>query len=151
MSADSKVIRFETCRFDDLSALQLHEILRVRAEVFALEQRCLYLDPDEHDLEAIHVRGLLNGHLVAYARYFPKGDAIKIGRVLTTAAVRGTGAGKQLMRFTLDHIGARPCILEAQAYLASFYAAFGFRSTGPIYELDNIPHLPMRRTATTEP
>ncbi|MSR74944.1 MAG: GNAT family N-acetyltransferase [Planctomycetes bacterium] len=145
MAATPNSITFEALRFDELSTQQLHEILRTRAEVFVLEQRCFYLDPDEHDAESLHVCGRLQGRLVAYARCFPHGGATKIGRVLTTQEVRGTGAGKTLMLTALNLIGRGPFVLEAQAYLERFYAGFGFITTGPVYSLDDMPHIPMRR------
>jgi ElaA protein len=149
MGASDSEIQFTSVEFADLSPSLLHEILRRRAEVFVVEQHCFYLDPDDHDAESRHVIGWLNGRVVAGARHFPYGNARKIGRVLTTLEIRGTGAGRALMRAVLEDIGPRETVLEAQAHLEHFYASLGWKKEGAVYDLDGIPHVFMRRAANT--
>lgn len=145
MPADSPPVQFTAHSFADLTPALLHEILRRRAEVFVMEQRCFYLDPDEHDAEARHIVGWQDGRIVAGARHFPWQGLRKIGRVLTTSAVRGTGTGRALMRAVLEDIGPHETVLEAQAYLQRFYESFGWKAEGGVYALDDMPHIFMRR------
>lgn len=140
-------IRFTAHEFSALTPALLHEILRRRAEVFILEQNCFYLDPDDHDADARHIVGWSQNRIVAGARHYPWQGLRKIGRVLTTSDVRGTGAGRALMRAVLADIGPVETVLEAQAYLQRFYESFGWRAEGGIYDLDGIPHVFMRRPA----
>ncbi len=147
MPPDAPALRFTAHAFAELTPALLHEILRRRAEVFVMEQRCFYLDPDEHDPEARHVVGWLDDRIVAGARHFPWQGRRKIGRVLTTKDVRGTGTGRALMRAVLADIGPVETVLEAQAYLQRFYEFFGWKAEGGVYDLDDMPHIFMRRPA----
>lgn len=143
---------FSCLHFDELSAAQLYEILALRQEVFVVEQNCPYQDCDGRDPDAWHLTGRdENGRLVCYTRLLPEGISYKgytsIGRVVSSPSVRGTGAGKQLMKESIRKcvqlFGNQPVKIGAQTYLLKFYESFGFRSTGEEYLEDGIPHTKM--------
>jgi ElaA protein len=139
-----------TATFAELDAATLYALLRLRVDVFVVEQHCAYPEIDGRDTEpdALHVwladeptRPL--GYLRVLTE--PNGVA-RIGRVAVAGPARGAGLARRLMHAGLEHIGQRPCVLDAQAGLVDFYAEYGFVVTGPEYLEDGIPHVPMRRT-----
>jgi ElaA protein len=134
----------------DLSPTTLYAVLRLRLQVFVVEQRCPYQDLDGRDTEP-DTRHVWYGDgevPLAYLRILAEPDGTaRIGRVCVDPAARGTGLARRLMLGALDLIGPRPVILDAQSYLAGFYAGLGFASTGPEFVEDGIPHVPMRREA----
>ena len=144
-------ITWQCKKFRDLSAGEMHSVLALRAAVFVVEQKCPYQDPDYKDEYGMHVMGWLNGELVAVARILPQGvsyQEVSIGRVATSATVRGTGAGLLLMEKTMhyikDHFGNVPVRISAQSYLRKYYERYGFvRSEKEEYLEDDIPHLDM--------
>jgi ElaA protein len=130
---------------------ELHAILRLRAEVFVVEQRCAYQDVDGLDPQAQHLWQTTDGGDLApraYARVFAAGvrgpDAV-IGRVAVAPAARGHGTGAALMRQAIAACGDAAISISAQAYLEHFYAELGFARTSADYLEDGIPHLAMRR------
>jgi ElaA protein len=133
--------------FADLDTTTLYGILRLRSDVFVVEQNCVYLDLDGRDTEpgTRHLWFERDGEIRAYLRLLTDGETQRIGRVVTAPKARGTGLAARLVEEALTIIGDRPSALEAQAYLANFYAKFGFQQTGPEYIEDGIPHIPMRR------
>lgn len=145
-------MRWVQKEFGELSAAELYALLRLRQEVFVVEQRCAYADLDGLDAEATHLWAVDGERVVAYARLFAPGargpDAV-IGRVVTAASVRRSGVGRALMARAIAAIGERhgaaAIRLGAQAYLQRFYESFGFVRDGDDYLEDGIPHLPMRR------
>jgi ElaA protein len=134
-------------RFADLDAATLYSLLKLRVDVFVVEQACAYPELDDRDTEpgTVHVWLDDGGRPVAYLRVLTDPDAARIGRVCTRADRRGRGLSGRLMAAVLDRLGGRPCVLDAQSYLAGWYARFGFTATGPEYVEDGIPHTPMRR------
>ncbi len=133
--------------FDELPRRALYAALRLRAEVFVVEQRCAYLDLDGVDLVATHVLGWEGDDLVACARVHQEDGAARISRVATSPAARGRGLGHAVVRACLAHVGARPCFLHAQDHLREFYAAHGFHVVGDVFDEDGIPHVRMERSA----
>jgi ElaA protein len=138
--------------FKELSVDELYAILRLRSEVFVVEQNCVFLDADDKDQECYHLCGWQNGHLAAYARLVPPGVAYKepsIGRVITSPASRGSGAGKKLLENALINctliFGKKTLKIGAQLYLKKFYESFGFQQVGDIYLEDGIEHIHMLR------
>ena len=131
--------------FDDLSRRDLYDVLRLRADVFVVEQDCAYLDPDGVDLVATHVLGRVDGRLVAYARVSPEDGMQRISRVVTARDARGTGLGHAVVRESLAVVGAAPCFLNAQDHLRAFYAQHGFTPVGEVFLEDGIPHVRMVR------
>ncbi|MDQ7906547.1 GNAT family N-acetyltransferase [Phytohabitans sp. ZYX-F-186] len=137
--------------FADLDARTLYELLRLRVDVFVVEQKCAYPELDGRDTEPAtrHVWLSRDGAPVAYLRILgDPGGVARIGRVVVTAAERGTGAASRLMAAALDEIGGRPSVLDAQAHLVRFYERYGYAVTGAEFLDDGIPHVPMARTAT---
>ncbi len=139
-------------RLNELSALELARIYRARQQVFILEQNCVYLDADETDEHSYHLTAWSSGAdlPLACARLVDPGVKYaepSIGRVVTTAAARGTGLGRELIRRALalstemhPGLGNR---ISAQSYLRSFYGEVGFEPVGEEYLEDNIPHIEM--------
>lgn len=146
-----QTITWQCKSFNELRAAELYRCMQLRSAVFVVEQNCVYLDPDNKDEYALHVMGWKAGELVAYARILPAGvsyDEISIGRVATSAGVRGSGAGMELMQKTLENIrtvfGNEPVRISAQSYLIRFYERFGFKRTEKEeYLEDDIPHAEM--------
>lgn len=142
--------------FDALDRVQLYELLRLRSEVFVVEQNCVFQDMDGLDAQAMHLLGTraVNGapQLVAYVRCFPKGitfDEASIGRVVTRQSARGGGLGHVLMaeaiRALQQQWGAQPIRIGAQAHLKNFYQRHGFADVGKPYVEDGIAHIEMVR------
>ena len=138
--------------FEELQSSELYKILAVRAEVFILEQECLYQDMDFDDQKALHLWAESNNEIAAYSRVFAPGikyPQASIGRVLTAKKFRGIGLGKQLITHSLEVIQSKfetqyICI-SAQDYLLQFYADFGFEPTDISYLEDGIPHTEMKK------
>ena len=144
-----------TCKkMNELSAAELYSLLKLRSEIFVVEQNCVYLDPDGKDENALHLCGRLpDGTPVAYARLLAPGvsyDEASIGRVAIQIAYRKYGFGKKLMLeaiektcqgFHTNHIR-----ISAQQYLLRFYSELGFSIMGDAYMEDGIPHVEMLLT-----
>ncbi|MCH4900014.1 GNAT family N-acetyltransferase [Pseudomonas sp. GW456-12-10-14-LB2] len=139
----------------DLGLEQLYAILKLRSEVFVVEQRCAYLDPDGQDLDGdtCHLMGWDDDQLVAYLRLLDpesQGGDVVIGRVLTSPAGRGKGLGHEMMEQALKQAQKRwpevPIYLSAQAHLQGYYGRYGFVVAGEEYLEDDIPHIGMRRS-----
>jgi len=133
--------------FAELTPRQLYGILRLRAEVFVVEQEAAYLDPDGRDMEPTARQLWLeddDGVVVATARVLDDGEARRIGRIATRADHRGNGLAAQLVDHFLTSAVA-PWRLDAQAHLVAWYEGFGFEVDGPEYDDDGIPHVPMVR------
>lgn len=141
--------------FDDLRVNVLYEMLRLRSEVFVVEQQCVFQDIDGFDREAMHLMGVQHNELQAYARCFGPGVKFaeaSIGRVLTRQSARGTGLGHALIDQAVSAVsqvwGPQAIRIGAQMQLAGFYAKHGFAEVGKTYLEDGIPHLEMLRPAT---
>jgi ElaA protein len=139
--------------FDMLTPFELYEVMRLRAEVFIVEQNCPYQDADGKDLKSFHLLGYNEeAELVVYSRILPQNISyaeVSIGRVVSSPKVRGTGAGKQLMDKSIEVINQKfgdvRIKIGAQSYLKKFYESFGFVQTSEEYLEDNIPHIEMVR------
>ena len=138
--------------FDELDTATLYAILHLRAEVFVLEQQCVYQDVDGKDPRAHHVSAWDGKHLVAYARVLPPGVSFgeaSIGRVVTSPQYRTIGAGRELVARSLEAceqvFGAQPIRIGAQSHLQRFYGSFGFVPCSAEYVEDGIPHVDMLR------
>ena len=140
--------------FHKLTVDELYELLRVRSEVFVVEQNCVYLDMDGDDQKAIHLWLTVADKVVALARVCPAGthmEEVSIGRVITTE--RNKGYGKQIMLHAIDaaveHFNAKRIDIEAQEYARGFYESVGFMQSSSPFMLDGIPHIRMTWTITT--
>ena len=137
-------------RFDELDLREYHELLKLRCEVFVVEQQSPYQEVDDADLEALHLYFRSDdGKLAAYARVLPAGvthDTASIGRVI--AVERGTGAGRRIMeeaiRVARDELGADELTIEAQVQARGFYEKLGFAQTSDEFDDGGIPHIEMK-------
>lgn len=146
------IIHFTTTTFNELTVDSLYEMLRLRQEIFIVEQNCPYLDADGKDQPSHHVLGRSEEHeLVAYIRIVPPGISYEgyssIGRVVVKESVRKTGAGKSLMQYGIQKCKElypdTPIKISAQCYLLKFYSGLGFNAIGDEYLEDDIPHQAM--------
>jgi len=138
--------------FEDLRVAELYEVLRLRSEVFVVEQQCLFQDMDGADQKAMHLLGVQHGELQAYARCFAAGvkfPEASFGRVLVRQSARGTGLGHALIDQAIAAIGQvwgpQAIRIGAQLQLSAFYGRHGFVDVGKNYLEDGIPHLEMLR------
>ncbi len=138
--------------FQELTLEELYSIIKLRLEIFVVEQNCPYQDADDKDMKAFHLMGYTqSGVLVCYCRVLPQGVSyaeVSIGRVVSSSLVRGSGVGKLLMTEALKMIEKQFGItssvrISAQSYLIKFYESFGFKTTGKEYLEDDIPHTEM--------
>jgi ElaA protein len=148
---------FRTASFQDLDTATLYQLLKLRVDVFVVEQECAYPELDGRDLEPTtrHLWYEVDRRPVAYLRMLVDSAAShdsgtgatvhRIGRVATAPEARGGGLAGQLLTAALAAIGEEPAVLDAQSHLAGFYAKYGFAPTGPEFLDDGIPHTPMRR------
>ncbi|MEO3776882.1 GNAT family N-acetyltransferase [Micromonospora sp. B11E3] len=146
MPAQTLVTRIAS--FAELDARTFHNLLRLRIDVFVVEQACPYPELDGRDVEpgTRHLWLTRDGDVVAYLRILADpGGVTRIGRVVVAPRARRGGYAGRLMAEALAVVGDRPCVLEAQSHLVAFYARHGFTVSGPEYVEDGIPHTPMRR------
>ena len=136
--------------FYDLTKDELYNILRLRSEVFIVEQNCAYQDIDKKDQFALHVFFKKNNQIIAYTRIFKPNDYFKyssIGRVVVIKNKRGSKIGSQIMNFSIKKIeeifNEKKIKISAQKYLISFYKKLGFSVIGDEYLEDGIPHIAM--------
>ena len=134
--------------FQELTTDELYELLRVRSDVFVVEQNCVYQDLDYDDQKAIHLWLTVDDKVVALTRVCPADTHMKeisIGRVISTE--RGKGYGKQIMlhaiEAAIEHFDAKLIDIEAQEYAKGFYEGVGFKQSSEKFMLDGIPHIKM--------
>jgi len=150
------MIDWQFSHFNELSTSDLYEVLTQRQDVFILEQTCLYPDIDGLDPQAHHLLGWhsVDGkrQLAAYLRVLGPGvkyDEMSLGRVITTKAARGSGAGRALLAEGIARAEAlypgHRIRIGAQQYLESFYQGFGFETVSAPYDEDGILHIDMLR------
>lgn len=133
--------------FSELSPAQVLDMLRLRQNVFIIEQQCFYEDIDGADSIAEHLLIYEEDMLAAYLRIFPFGvkyDAeANLGRIVVDPDFRGTGLGETLIRKGIELCDKKPIRIEAQAALEKYYNNFGFVAEGNVYIVDGIDHLQM--------
>ncbi len=136
--------------FEELTKKELYDLLRLRAEVFVVEQDCAYQDLDGKDIKALHVLGKKDNEVVAYTRAFKPGDYFKeasIGRVVVKKNQRKFSYGREIMKATIQAVkkNFEESIIHvsAQTYLQKFYNSLGFEQIGEEYLEDGIPHIGM--------
>ncbi len=146
-------LTFHHRTWEALSRDELYAVMALRQEVFVVEQRCPYLDADGYDPKASHLWATAPGadYPIAYCRVFPAGvkyPEASLGRVVSAASVRRSGAGRALMVEALrlmDAAAMGAVRISAQSYLQRFYEGFGFRVVSEPYLEDDIPHVEMLR------
>jgi len=146
-------MRWVLKKFQELTPDELYALLRLRAEVFVVEQTCAFQDLDNKDQPSYHLLGYLQDELVAYTRLVPPGisyTAASIGRVVTSPTHRKKGFGKLLMQESIkvcDQLfGKNTIMIGAQCYLIEFYSSLGFVPSGEVYLEDGIEHIEMTLT-----
>lgn len=138
-------------RLAELDPVTLYRILALRTDVFVVEQDCPYPELDGRDLEPDARQLWIEraGQVLATLRLLTDADgAARIGRVATAKQARGAGLAARLVQRALELADGRTVVLDAQSYLAGWYARFGFAADGPEFVEDGIPHVPMRRVAS---
>ena len=137
-------------KFGELNPSELYSIMRLRNEVFVVEQGCLYLDADDKDQPSRHLMGWDAGQLIAYARLIPPGisyEECSIGRVVTAPGYRKMGIGTELMKQSTNRafnlFNSDSIKIGAQLYLKEFYTSLGFIQCSGEYLEDGIPHIGM--------
>ena len=143
-------IQWKIKSFDDLTVHELYDLLRLRSEIFVVEQNCVYLDLDGKDKVALHLFGEFEGKIVAHARLFKAGitfEKSSIGRVTVDANYRDRKWGHDLMREAIAgikyHFGESQITIGAQLYLKKLYERHGFIQASEMYLEDDIPHIEM--------
>lgn len=138
--------------FEALNVNELYDLLKLRSEIFVVEQNCVYLDLDGKDKKALHLIGEYDNKIVAYVRLFDAGitfDNASIGRVVVDANYRDRKWGHDLMREAISAIKANfnkeKITIGAQLYLKKFYESHGFIQSSEMYLEDDIPHIEMIR------
>ncbi len=138
--------------FKDLSPAELYAVMRLRNEVFVVEQNCVFQDADGKDIFCHHLMLYKGSELAGYARLLPPGlsyEEMSIGRVVTSHKFRKKGLGKILMQLAIENcyrlFGRDNIRIGAQVYAVPFYSAMGFDATGPVYDEDGIDHIHMMK------
>ena len=137
-------------KFEELSTKELYMILKLRAEIFVVEQNCIYNDLDDKDFESFHIFILEKENIIAYERIVKPGISYKeysIGRVAVTKEVRRKGLARTLLQkginFIKNEMKENTIRISAQKYLLNFYQSMGFAATSEEYLEDGIPHIEM--------
>ena len=153
-SDTARLIDWHFAPFAKLTPQQVHDLYRLRAAVFIVEQNCVFQDVDGVDPRCWHLLGRSNGELVLYCRLLPAGvkyDEPSIGRVISAPSVRRTGMGRVLMAEAMKRARelwpGQALRIGAQAHLEGFYNEFGFTKSSEPYDEDGIIHIEMQYTA----
>ncbi|MCR1975207.1 GNAT family N-acetyltransferase [Clostridium sporogenes] len=143
-------MNFKIKKFNELTVEEIYEILKIRNEVFIVEQECPYEDCDGKDKNAYHLFYMEEGKVISYLRILEKGlsyDEISIGRVLVNKDYRGKGLARksilQAIYFIRNDLKENSIRISAQHYLMDFYKSFGFEPVSEVYLEDNILHIEM--------
>ncbi len=131
--------------FDDLSKRELYEVLKLRSDVFVVEQGSPYADVDGLDDQSWHLLGRKHGELVAYARWYEAESRVWLGRIVLHSTHRGGGRGRVLISRALEAIGSREVWIRAQLALSDYYQTLGWSAAGPVYDDHGVDHQVMRR------
>ncbi|MCP3673420.1 MAG: GNAT family N-acetyltransferase [Gammaproteobacteria bacterium] len=150
MNGTSKIV-WTWRSFEQLSNCQLYDLLKVRQDVFIVEQHCIYPDIDGLDVNCLHLVGYDSEQLIAYLRLIPAdfhcSGNIALGRIVSLASKRGLGIGKmmmqQVMTYITKHFPHQSIQLSAQFHLLTFYQNMGFNSISEPYDEDGIKHIDM--------
>ncbi|OIO12177.1 MAG: GNAT family N-acetyltransferase [Flavobacteriaceae bacterium CG1_02_35_72] len=143
-------MKWQLKNFESLTNTELYNILKLRSQIFVIEQNCIFQDLDDKDQKAFHLFTQNNDEVLAYTRLFAPGACYQeasIGRVMVNEKARGTGLGFELMRESIKQIqnqfGKTPIKIGAQLYLKIFYENLGFKQISDTYLEDDIPHIYM--------
>lgn len=143
-------MKFKVKKFSKLSVNELYDLLQLRQQIFVLEQNCIYLDADGIDKKCLHLLGIVNKKIIAYARIIPTGisyNTPSIGRVVIDEKYRGKKYAYELMnkaiKLSKSKMKAKKITISAQLYLKDFYGKLGFKIVGDVYLDCDLPHLKM--------
>jgi len=143
-------MQYKMKQFEDLTSAELYGILKLRQNVFIIEQTCIYPDIDDNDQNALHLMAFDGDSIVGCLRILEKGvtfEEASIGRVVMAPSHRGTGIAKHMMQQALDFIGKEwqetHVKISAQSYTIPFYEGVGFEVVSEEYLEDDIPHVDM--------
>ncbi|MCK5668235.1 MAG: GNAT family N-acetyltransferase [Gammaproteobacteria bacterium] len=147
-------MKWNTAKFHQLTPDQLYDILKLRVDIFVVEQKCPYPELDEKDrhVETRHMTAYDDSGLIAYTRLLPPGLSypdVSVGRFAVKPSARNQGTGSLLMERTLEEIDKiwpdKAIRISAQVHLREFYEKFGFKKVSDSYLEDGIPHIEMLR------
>ncbi|NQX89670.1 MAG: GNAT family N-acetyltransferase [Halioglobus sp.] len=151
-------LQWHTFHFAELDTDWLYAALRLRQEVFIVEQNCVYLDLDGRDQQAIHMFAANSGQVMAYQRCLPPGTGCpdsQLGRIVVHPKARGQDLGRKLVTRGIGHNSTlwqnSDIRISAQAHLQRFYTSLGFVAEGEEYPEDGIPHRQMRYSVSSAP
>lgn len=143
-------MKWELKKFDELNVEEIYKILKLRIEVFVVEQECAYQDCDGKDQKSYHLFLEDEGRIAAYLRILKRGlsfDEVAIGRVIVNKDYRGKGLAREMMlkaiKFIEEELNEKEIKIQAQVYLVDFYGSLGFKKISEEYLEDNIPHVDM--------
>ncbi len=141
-------MNIQTKQFDQLSTHELYQLLKLRFDVFIVEQTSIFDEFDEKDYTATHICFRENKELLAYARIYAMSNTkINLGRIVIHPNSRSKGFGKQLIEHALAYIKEsypKSIVdISAQYHLKQYYESFGFRQTSEIYDDGGIDHINM--------
>ena len=140
-------MKWEWVPFAELTSKQLYDVLQLRELVFHMEQRCIYRDIDDVDLQAKHLLGYLDDKLIGYLRVSLQNDEIVVSRIVVSRELRRNGIGRAMVGKTLERLVCDypdyPIVLSAQVTALEFYRQLGFEIDGEVYEDAGIPHIKM--------
>ena len=131
--------------FEELTTRELYEILKLRVDVFVVEQACPYPEIDGKDYEAIHIYLENQGYILAYARVYEEDGEIHLGRVISKERRKGYGSLilKESIKAATDKYKTTKIHIEAQSYAKNLYAKAGFVEDSEVFLLDGIEHVKM--------
>ena len=146
-------IEFQCLSFEQLSNQQLYDLLKLRQDVFIVEQECIYADLDGEDINHLHLLMIIDGVVAGYLRIIPaefhSSGCVAIGRVVISMPFRRQGLALKIMQWALDYceenFAGQLIYLSAQEYLIDFYKSLGFTVVSEIYLEDGLPHLGMKK------
>ena len=140
-------------KFEELTPAELYEILRLRNEVFVVEQNCVYNECDGKDYHCSQLWATLDGKIVASCRIVPPGISYKepsFGRIVSHPKYRHLKLGHQMIGMILEiaknHFKTKEMRISAQCYLGKFYEKYGFKQVSEQYLEDNLPHMEMLKS-----
>ncbi len=145
-------------KFSELTLDELYDILKLRTDIFVVEQNCPYGELDNKDKESIHIFYKDNGEITAYLRIIPKFlsyDSVSMGRICVKKEFRSRKLGRVIVKDAIDYIEKEMneyiITIGAQEYLKDFYASFDFKPISDVYDEDGIEHLDMQRKCQGTP
>lgn len=135
--------------FDELTAREFHDIIKIRSQIFVVEQKSAFQEVDGIDLHAVHILKTTNTDIQTYGRVYEQEDgAMSFGRILVPKIFRGQGLGRELLEQVMNYLEEnhpeKEVIIQAEEYLTDFYETFGFEIVSERYLDVGIWHVEMK-------